>query len=192
MNPEKVFFSDNTYFTSDTHFGHRGVIEYSKRPFADREEMDRVMIERWNDTVRSDSTIFHLGDVSLRKITATVGILQQLKGNINLIAGNHDSGLLKKQEFKDFFVETRELAEIQIGDDRIVLCHFPLESWHQMHRGAWHLHGHSHGSMKSFGRRLDVGVDTHDFRPYSFQEVKSIMDARAIESRDHHHPRHME
>lgn len=36
-------------YISDLHFGHSNVIDFDHRPFADRDEMDRVMISLWNE-----------------------------------------------------------------------------------------------------------------------------------------------
>jgi len=54
----------NIWFTSDTHFNHRNIIGYAQRPFESVEEMNEVMIERWNASVRGEDTIYHLGDFS--------------------------------------------------------------------------------------------------------------------------------
>lgn len=35
-----------TWFTSDLHFGHANIIEYSGRPFPDLDHMNRALIER--------------------------------------------------------------------------------------------------------------------------------------------------
>ena len=36
---------------ADLHFGHTNVIEYSQRPFADVEQMEKELIKRWNNKV---------------------------------------------------------------------------------------------------------------------------------------------
>ena len=35
------------YFTSDLHLGHANAITFTQRPFADVEEMDRMMDHMW-------------------------------------------------------------------------------------------------------------------------------------------------
>lgn len=48
-------------------------------------------------------------------------------------------------------------------------------------RGSWHLYGHSHGRLPDdpLALSMDVGVDTHDFRPWHFDEIKERMKERA-------------
>ena len=50
------------YYISDLHFGHANVIEFDKRPFANVEEMDRIMIERWNERVSDMDDVYISGD----------------------------------------------------------------------------------------------------------------------------------
>ena len=49
------------------------------------------------------------------------------------------------------------------------------------HHGAWHLYGHSHGNLPDTPTSLsmDVGVDTHDFRPWHFDEINLLMTEKA-------------
>ena len=42
------------WYTSDHHFGHRNIIGYCDRPFADTDEMNAAMVARWNDGVGED------------------------------------------------------------------------------------------------------------------------------------------
>ena len=35
------------YWTSDLHLGHANIIQYTGRPFADVDEMNRALIEGW-------------------------------------------------------------------------------------------------------------------------------------------------
>ncbi|HAR41171.1 MAG TPA: hypothetical protein DCS07_00820 [Bdellovibrionales bacterium] len=53
------------YFTADHHFSHKNIIKYCGRPFQSAEEMNAVMIQRWNETVQPGDTVFYLGDFSL-------------------------------------------------------------------------------------------------------------------------------
>ena len=60
----------------------------------------------------------------------------------------------------------------------ITLCHYAMRVWNKSHFDAWHLYGHSHACLGSVGKSLDVGVDNHDFFPWSFDEVKDYMVAQ--------------
>jgi calcineurin-like phosphoesterase family protein len=55
-----------------------------------------------------------------------------------------------------------------------------MRVWQHSSRGAWHLYGHSHGNLKDSQAALsmDVGVDTHQFMPWHFEEIKAVMEAK--------------
>lgn len=50
------------YVVADTHFGDEAIIQYENRPFRSIEEMTQTMVERWNEKVMGNDTIFVLGD----------------------------------------------------------------------------------------------------------------------------------
>ncbi|MBX4152323.1 hypothetical protein [Paenibacillus lautus] len=50
------------YYTSDTHFCHKNILHYENRPYQDTEEMDAALIEKWNNVVSKNDTVYHLGD----------------------------------------------------------------------------------------------------------------------------------
>jgi calcineurin-like phosphoesterase family protein len=179
VNPDKLFF------TSDTHFGNGAVIGFGRRPFGSREEMDAELIREWNKAVPSDGVVFHLGDVSFHGTDTSARILNELNGTIHLIEGNHDRGATKKVRSR--FASINQYQELKIEGHRIVLCHFPIESWNQIHYGSWHLHGHTHGSLPGFGRRLDVGMDALRFwYPISYRAIEARMKTIQPASRDFH------
>lgn len=163
------------FFTSDTHFGHRNIIMGCNRPFESVEEMNSIMIKEWNRKVKPKDTIYHLGDVSFLSPQATIHILKQLNGRKILIKGNHDYKV--PQAVMAEWDEVHHLKQIKIDNHTIVMCHFPMLRWNKSHYGSWMLCGHSHGHIPfDFKvKRLDVGVDCHDFKPLSFEEVRSIM-----------------
>jgi calcineurin-like phosphoesterase family protein len=180
MNP------DNLFFTSDIHFGHSAVIGFGRRPFDDRDHMDAEIVRMWNEVVPRDGTVIILGDVSFRGAAQTVEILSQLHGRLILVPGNHDGGMSKAP--KSMFAEVwPQLKKIKVAGHRIVLCHFPIESWEDMGYGSWHLHGHTHGSLPGFGRRLDVSMDALQmWHPVSFRAIEARMIKTQPQSRDYH------
>ena len=158
------------YITADQHFGHLRIIDYCKRPFSSVEEMDETMIERWNAVVRKTDDVYHLGDICFRQSREQVDrLLSRLKGNIHLIQGNHDSGSLKNVKR---FVSFQQIKRIKVGDQPVVLCHYPMRSWPASCHGSWHLYGHCHGTAQTYGLSFDVGVDCWNFTPVSEEQVR--------------------
>lgn len=178
------------YFISDTHFGHENVLGYSKRPFKTVEEMDAKLIAEWNKRVTNTDQVYHLGDFSMRDGLYAERILKQLNGQIFLVRGNHDHKTIRKLSrfawVKDYYeLAVKEADKVQ----KIVLFHYPIESWSARHYGAWHLHGHCHGSLPSpdWQARLDVGVDVPPYnKPVSYEEVKQMMSTKTFKAIDHH------
>lgn len=156
-------------FTSDHHFGHGGARGLFKRPFASVAEMDRAMVARWNEIVRPDDEVWHLGDFAVRQSAERIAeLLAALSGTKHLIIGNNDGSATLEQPA---WSSVRHYAEIEAEGTLLVLCHYPLRSWHRMGRGALNLHGHSHGRLTPMPRQVDVGVDVFDFRPVTLAGI---------------------
>ena len=79
-----------TWFISDLHFSHKNVLEFENRPFETIEEMESKMIEAWNLVVGKHDKVYMLGDFCFGGANKWIEILDQLKGQIALIKGNHD------------------------------------------------------------------------------------------------------
>lgn len=52
----------NKFFTSDTHFGSERTLKFSRRPFKTTQEMDETFINNWNDLIKPEDIVYHLGD----------------------------------------------------------------------------------------------------------------------------------
>ena len=151
------------FFTADQHFGHGGALGFYRRPFASVAEMDAAMVARWNDAVRPEDEVWHLGDFAWRqKPDRVAALLATLHGRKHLVSGNNDDDAVIAAAG---WASVRAYAEIAEGGAHLVLCHYPFRTWRNMAKGWMNLHGHSHGRLKPLPRQFDVGVDARDFRP---------------------------
>lgn len=159
------------FFTSDHHFGHSNIIKYCNRPFKNVDDMNESMIKNWNEVVKSGDTVYYVGDFCFDPNPAK--FLYRLNGKKILIKGNHDGKPKKEHGWSHIC----DYNEVKHEKQHIVLCHYAMRVWNRSHYGAWMLYGHSHGSLPDDPQLLsiDVGVDCHEYRPISFEEIKNIM-----------------
>lgn len=81
----------NIYFTSDLHFGHDKSFLYEPRGFESIWKHDEQIIKNWNEIINIDDDIYILGDLMLGDNSHGIQCIKQLKGNIHVIRGNHDT-----------------------------------------------------------------------------------------------------
>jgi calcineurin-like phosphoesterase family protein len=112
-----------------------------------------------------------------------------------LIEGNHDSKILRSREFRNQFNGIYPIYELEVQDSdayrskqKITLLHYAMRVWNKSHRGAWHLYGHSHGTLPDDPNSLsfDVGVDANQYFPISYQQVKARMKQKTWTPIDKH------
>lgn len=145
--------------------------------------MHDIMIDNWNNKVGPKDTVYHLGDLFLSNSLDFIdNILGSLNGNIILIPGNHDKWIHKYTYLRNTsnLLIGPDLKEMkfQLGNDSIsvTMCHYPMLRWNKAHYGAINLHGHSHGGLDDYNKsqeyiRYDVGVDSNNFTPVTFEEI---------------------
>lgn len=159
----------NHFFTADTHFGHAGVIPWCDRPFSSLEEMDEILIQNWNNTVKPGDYVTHLGDFAWRD---PAKYRSRLHGHVRLVLGNHDN---RNHALKAGFDWVKELYFGKFCNRPIFCLHYPCLAWPSKTYKSWHLFGHVHGRRKGPAMSLDVGVDVHNYRPISFDEVSEFI-----------------
>lgn len=207
-----IFFTSDTHFWHHNiiEYCQRSIIDgWQGAPgWMDRNEatelMNDTLIRKWNERIGFADEVYHLGDFAFCGKEKLRAIVQRLHGIKHLIRGNHDS---HSEEFwKELgFQWVRHYFELRVHDvhqseedktkfvqyhQPIVLSHYPILSWNGMAHGTWHLHGHCHGSIdqtwNKTGLRMDVGVDTNNLYPWSYDEVKIKMALRTVVPVDHH------
>ena len=187
--------SSRLFFTSDFHFNHYDIINFAGRPFRTNEEMNEELIRRFNSKVPKDGISYILGDLYISSQNPEIlsSWIWRLNGKKHLILGNHD------YFEKDFYLNccgfesVSQYCEISVGKQIIVMSHYPMMSWNHVHRGAWMLYGHVHGTFRRVeelirskiyplnkwvgSKTMDVGIDNNvNLEPFSYDEIKRIMD----------------
>lgn len=192
--------NQQVWFTSDTHFGHRNVLQFCSRPFNSVSEMQSRLIENWNHVVSDQDIVFHLGDFSWWDSNKEIKKLcSKMNGKqIYLVPGNHD---LEKgwREVPDRVTILSSVVQLWIRDEsgdtlifKAILSHYPLMTWNKREEGIPNLHGHLHG-CKGNGRdgkgnpdanlpfhwnQLDVGVDVWDYKPVNLTALEVALELR--------------
>jgi calcineurin-like phosphoesterase family protein len=192
------------FFTSDLHIGHYSIIRMCNRPFESVEDMSAELIRRNNEVVTNDDIVYDLGDVGFRcNDTSLSKVLHEMNGKRKIITGNHDETLrdcLRKGMLDDLiksgrleFIGAKEynhalIVTLNIGKDTVILSHFAIVNWYKAHYGSYQLFGHSHGGLNhgildavriatGLKKSMDVGVDTNNYYPYSWDDIKTKLDS---------------
>lgn len=179
------------WFTSDLHFDHANIIEYSKRPFTNVEDMNLALLDNLNTSVKAADRLFILGDFCMAwsKARPEHWLGQINCKNIYFIFGNHDKPLRKNEALcQKYFKWYGDLLEFKDLSPRIIMCHYALRVWNNSHHGSWHLYGHSHGSLMDdiTMRSIDVGVDCNNYKPFHYDEIAVLMNKKQPKAVDHH------
>jgi calcineurin-like phosphoesterase family protein len=184
-----------TWFTADLHLGHHNIIDYCDRPFPHVDAMNDALIERWNDAVAVDDTVWVVGDFALGKIADTLPLVGLLHGRKILVPGNHDrcwaghgrraDGWTERSLDAGFEEVRQGSTRIDIAGTTVVVCHFPYRGDSQprdrylehrpIDKRDWLLHGHVHDHWTQNGRMINVGVDATAFRPIDSDAIAGII-----------------
>jgi calcineurin-like phosphoesterase family protein len=187
----------NVFLVSDTHFGHQGVCKFMRndgvtklRPWDNPEDMDEAMVKLWNERVKPEDKIYHLGDVVINR--KSLKIMSRLNGDKVLIRGNHD--IFRDNEYREYF---RDLRAYHVMNG-LILSHIPVHEA-SLGRFGCNIHGHLHANrvMKArgvdaktgevlYGNEIDpryhcVCVEATDFAPILFEDLVKRIEAEGGE-----------
>ena len=140
-----------TWFTSDTHFGHKNIVTYQPNRAADFGmrnahdvvEMSERIIVRWNEIVNPEDTVYIVGDFAMGIVSETIEYARRLNGRKILIPGNHDRmhPIMHKSDEKtaeweriyaDVGFENIGIGphEMVIDGIKVLVSHFPYSGDH--------------------------------------------------------------
>jgi calcineurin-like phosphoesterase family protein len=154
--------------------------------FKDVAHMNAEMVRMWNERVQPGDLVYILGDVTFMSAGDTARILQRLNGDKILVEGNHDVKALKDHSFRSCFKEIHKYLEVNYNGTKIIMFHYPIAEWNQIHRGAVHFHGHLHSTPSGLEklRARNAGWDCTGNIVTSIEDL--IADALKSEIKNHH------
>lgn len=167
-----------TFFVSDTHFGHHNIITFEarNRPFATIEEHDEELIKRWNLTVGPDDAVIHLGDVAFN---TRLPLVERLNGRKKtLLMGNHEHK--KATEYLKYFDDVKSYLDLDWPDFgyHAIVSHIPVHPCQLESRFQFNIHGHLHGDRIPDWRYVNISVEHTDLKPISLSALKQECEAR--------------
>lgn len=161
---------------SDTHFGHANFLTFKDdagnliRPFGSVEEMDDLMIQKWNKKVKVSDHVYHLGDFAMHQ--RNLDIAKSLNGHLRLVRGNHDIFKTKAYLAAGF----EEIHGCRVLSD-VCMTHVPIHPDSLKFRWYGNIHGHIHERTLDDPRYLNVSVEqTHmNYGPITLEEAINLL-----------------
>lgn len=157
-----LFRKPKIFITSDLHLDHTNIIKYCQRPFLNIEEMNKTLVDNWNNTISNKDTVYFLGDLAFGRGSKNTDYwLKQLNGKIFFIKGNHDKSAIT--EFHDNHI-------LEYAGFKFYLTHDPdnvPKDWE-----GWAICGHHHNNkpqeypfIDKWGKRVNISVELTKYRP---------------------------
>ena len=169
----------SVFFTSDLHFGHRNLIEGLRKMSV--EESDNLIISNWNKIVHKKDIVYILGDITMENPKIIKQYLSQLKGEIRIVGGNHDTIKCCK------VFQELNIPVMGVLDYKGFICtHIPIHP-SQLERARGNIHGHIHlsGDIEGLGRYspeklegkyYNVNIEFHDYKPVLLENIKQYFE----------------
>lgn len=180
------------WLTSDLHFNHDREFIYKARGFETVYDMNRAIVEKYNDVVTPEDDVYILGDLMLGgpdRMKDGLSLIKQLKGKLHIVRGNHDTDT-RWEAYHDLYnvVECDNAIYLKYRGYHLYLSHYPtltanLEK-ESLKQCTLNLYGHTHQTSNFYNDipfMYHVGVDSHNCAPVEINDVIRGMYAKAEE-----------
>lgn len=173
-----------------TFVSHDREFVWKERGYSSVEEMNAEQIRKFNSVVSDEDTVYILGDIMLKDNVRGIQCLNELKGDIIIVAGNHDTDarldMYKMAGYPICFAE-----RVKINGYHFYLSHFPtltanLEA-ESLKKVTINLYGHTHqitNFYKDIPFMYHVGVDSHNGYPVEVNQIISDIIEKAEECKE--------
>ena len=168
------------FLTSDLHLNHDRQFIWGPRGFNSIWEMNDAIINNWNSLVSMEDDIYVLGDLMLGNNEAGIALIKQLKGQIHIVRGNHDTDTRMECYNQCYnIIEITEGQYLKYNGYHFYLCHYPamtsnLEKGPELKKHLINLFGHTHQTTNFYNDipyMYHVGLDSHNCYPVLIDNI---------------------
>lgn len=153
----------SAFVFSDPHFGHKNMA--IKRGFSCEEEQDELIIKNWNNVISKRDNVFLLGDITMEK--KNYEILSRLKGQIDVVLGNHD----QKQHVREMLKYVNIVSGMIDYKNKIIFTHCPIHPSQLEFRYKYNIHGHVHENSIDDARYINVCAEMINYTPIELNKL---------------------
>ena len=165
------------FVTSNQQFGRNGAIDTYKRPFSTVNEMNSILIEKWNSAVSDEDMVYVLGNFAWDPESAEIAI-KSLHGNIIFLNGEYDNAIeeileiIGDDSFSFLYNSIEELPE-----SNAVLSYWPLLDWPEKNKGSYSIVGHPNKKYQTDHKTnvINCACDFWDFKPIEISKVIELL-----------------
>lgn len=161
-------------------------MKYDNRPYNNELEMSWDLVSRWNEKVRENDIVYHLGDLFCgihNRWDFVMDIVHSLNGKIILVPGNHDykgnlnifrregievindTYLIKNQVLMSHYPRRIVNTKNYSDSHRIRMIKDRLKKVYMKNQCKYHFYGHSHQYPAKKKNELNVSCTLHNYYP---------------------------
>lgn len=167
----------NTFFCSDTHFGHDKIRIYCGRPFLDLKTMDKTIIDNFNSKVKEDDLCFFIGDFCFCKSNEAQNAPrkafdyyrnQLICKNIIFIMGNHDKNNSVRTPIQNISIKYGGKCIFLVHNPEFCNINYEINLCGHVHE-KWDIRRYR--KCESFTDCINISVEQWDYYPVSWDEI---------------------
>ncbi len=181
------------FYIADIHFGDFNIFDKCQRPFADVNDMNKQIINNWNNKVTNNDLVYILGDIALNE--KYLSLYSNLNGHKHLIVGNHDESFISFIKRSNIFETIKYIDLINDNGVKVCICHYPLLDWPEFNRGSYLVYGHIHNKTIKNGKEYqqikeyysnknayNCGIDVVGYVPVTIKEMIELKEKNKDEA----------
>lgn len=169
--------SHEQFFISDTHLFHANMLKFVdgkghriRKQFQNLEDMHETIIKNWNEVVKPQDYVYHLGDVTFQYHSSFNNVMSRLNGQKRLHIGNHDK--IWNPNLMRWF--DKAMLWHGFKEHNFTTSHFPLRL-DGLRDGKFCVHGHTHDHVMDDPHYINVCVEQTGYRPVHLDEIKEYI-----------------